>query len=133
MGIKFPIEVKEIKFENSGNPIEKPMFGNKAGQLVKVRPCGEKYNDKTFVGFLIGEVPLGQSAKWNAEEGILTIRQSFHNPAIFVPELGEVIYGCSSWWGTIDSEEELKAITDDDIDNVWYVRALKALNKEDVV
>ena len=51
-----------------------------------------------------------------------------HNPAIYVPELGKVIYGMESWWHAIKDEKELKDITDNDIDNVWYVKALKEVN-----
>jgi hypothetical protein len=35
--------------------------------------------------------------------------------------------GYESWWGQINSPEELKAITDVDIQNVWYVKALKEM------
>lgn len=51
------------------------------------------------------------------------------NPAIFVPELGKIIFGMESWWGRIKSEEELKDITDGDIENVWYVKMLKGFGR----
>jgi len=35
--------------------------------------------------------------------------------------------GCGSWWGAIDNEEDLKDITDSDIENVWYVQLLKKI------
>ena len=47
------------------------------------------------------------------------------NPGIYVPELKEIIFGDSSWWHEIKSEEELREITDDDINNTWYVRLLR--------
>ncbi|SME48916.1 hypothetical protein BACERE00183_04191 [Bacillus cereus] len=37
----------------------------------------------------------------------------------------EIIYGAGSWWGKINSEEELKEITDADINDVWYVKMLQ--------
>jgi len=52
--------------------------------------------------------------------------------AIFVPELGEIIYGYASWWGHINSVDEIKDISDDDIDNVWYVQMLKAMETKEV-
>ena len=39
-----------------------------------------------------------------------------------MPELGKIIFGMESWWGRIKSEEELKDITDGDIENVWHVK-----------
>lgn len=59
------------------------------------------------------------------------LKVSFHcNPAIFVFDLNKIIYGCESWWGVIKSEEDLNSISDCDIDNVWYVRALKTLQRD---
>ena len=46
---------------------------------------------------------------------------------IFVPELNEVVWGCGSFWQKIRSKEQLKNITDGDINNVWYVKALKQI------
>ena len=48
------------------------------------------------------------------------------NPAIFVPELKKIIYGCESWWGTINNQDDLSDlnISDDDIQNTWYVKLL---------
>lgn len=114
-------EVKEVAHPTN-KAIEKPVFGKK-GSLVKVRPCGDKYGKKTYLGFLIGEVALGSS--WSVSDGKIQLEFAGHNPAIFVPELGEIIYGAESWWGVIKSEDELKEITDSDIDNVWYVKLLK--------
>jgi hypothetical protein len=50
-----------------------------------------------------------------------------HNPAIFVPTLGKLLYGCELWWSKISSPDDLRTISDADIDNVWYVQALKSL------
>ena len=49
------------------------------------------------------------------------------NPAIYVPELRKIVFGCESWWGEIQSPDEIKDITDDDISNVWYVKLVKAM------
>jgi len=50
------------------------------------------------------------------------------NPAIFVFELNKIIYGMESFWAIIETKEDLKDITKDDIDNVWYVKLLKQLS-----
>lgn len=44
---------------------------------------------------------------------------------MFVPELGRIVWGCGSWWHKIKSEDDLRQITDDDIDKVCYVQLAK--------
>jgi hypothetical protein len=62
------------------------------------------------------------------KDDVLSVGQSMHNPGILVPELGKIIYGCESWWGTIDSEEELKElITKETISNCWYMQLLASM------
>ena len=100
------------------------------GSLVKIRPCGEEYGNKTYLGFYIGDMPTHVYSSYNPESNILTIKNST-NPAIFVPELKRTIFGYESWWGEIKSEEELKEITNEDIDNVWYVKLLRNLNSKE--
>jgi hypothetical protein len=96
---------------------------------VAVRPCGEKYGNKTYLGILLGEFPLSQIVWFDKETADLTVAMSMQNPAIFVPDLNEIVWGCASFWRKIKSAEDLKAITDADIQNVWYVRALKELSQ----
>jgi len=59
------------------------------------------------------------------------LSHSYGNPAIFVFDLNEIIFGYESWWGVIESEKQLKEITNDVIDNVWYVKALKQIDELD--
>lgn len=98
----------------------------KTGSPVKVRPCGEEYKGKTYFGILIGDVALSISESINKDDpNTLHIGRSFYNPAIFIPELKKVVYGCESWWDKIETEEELKeVITDETIKNTWYVKML---------
>lgn len=128
--IKFPIEVSEIKTQSLyGNKNKPNSWCCKCGQLVQVRPCDEKYKSKTFLGILLGDLPLEIFITYNKESKELHI-SGYDNPAIFVPELREIIWGCESWWGEIKNEEELRQISDDDIQNVWYVKMLKTMAKE---
>lgn len=94
------------------------------GKLVKIRPCGKEYGDKTYLGFLLGDLPFMLYITHNPETLELSCSTT-GNPAIFVPELGKIIFGMESWRGEIESEEELKDITDGDIENVWYVKMLE--------
>jgi hypothetical protein len=128
----FPMTIEGAKF---GKGIPNTQYGlsalikdhrQKEGPtMVSVRPCAEKYGNKTFFGYLIGDVALSFSFEKDPEDNKLAIEFSRYNPAIYVPELGEVIYGAGSWWGVINSEEDLKKITNNDISNVWYVKALQ--------
>lgn len=113
--------IKEVE-----HPKEKPIRDGRGG-LVKIRPCGKEYGDKTYLGFLIGDVALGSSIKIEDEK--IVCERSGYNPGIYVPELDKVIYGCESWWSKIKSEEELKEITNENIENTWYVKLLQRTPK----
>ena len=94
-----------------------------------VRPCDEKYGKKTFLGILLGDLPIEVYATYNTQTKEIDI-SAMSNPAIFVPELKEIIWGCGSWWGEIENEEQLHQISDDDIQNVWYVKMLKSMQEK---
>lgn len=127
--MKFPITVNAIKFEAADTYSPKLLFGGQCGDWVAVRPCDEALGGKTFLGVLIGGIALRRGCQHDPESGALSVVNMMQNPAIFVPDLGRVIFGYESWWGKIKEPEGLKQITDADIDNVWYVQALKALSK----
>jgi hypothetical protein len=127
--IELLVDASQIKeFEHPKNKALNPYNGSK-GNLVSVRPCGEEYGNKTYLGFLIGDLALGSSFELT-DDNKIQCNWSGYNPAIFVPELGEIIMGCASWWSNIQSEEDFKKITDGDIDNVWYVQLLQKMNGE---
>jgi len=73
----------------------------KIGKRVAIQPINEQYKDKTFEGIYIGGVDI---CEWIHE-----------NPAIYIPELNKVILGMESFWRIISPKEELKTITQDDI------------------
>lgn len=96
---------------------------------VKVRPCNEKYEGKTYFGVHLGEVSLGLSSHVNKDDkDVLVVSKSRYNPLIYIPETNSTVLGCGSFWGKINTKEELKEITNTDIDNIWYVKALKELS-----
>jgi len=98
------------------------------GNLVKIRPCGEEYKNKTYLGLSLGELPTSISSSYSPTTHVLTNSTS-HNPAIYVFDLHKIIFGYESWWSAIENENELKEITDKDIDNTWYVKLLKGESK----
>jgi hypothetical protein len=124
--IQFPITVKNIVFDDSD--IRGPVFlGGKAGEFVAIRPVQD---EKTYLGLLLGEIAISMSVGWKEEEGELHVRRMMYNPAIFVFDLNKIVFGAESWWGTIKSESDLRKITNEDIENIWYVKALKALHEK---
>lgn len=123
--IEMLMEANELK--DLAHP-ENNALKQRTGSLVKIKPCGEKYGNKTYLGFYIGDIALGSYI--TVTEGKIQLNFGHHNPAIYVPELKEVIYGCASWWSEITSEEDLKDITDNDIENVWYVKMLRNIKNE---
>lgn len=54
-----------------------------------------------------------------------------HNPAIYVFALKKIIFGAESWWCKINSPEDVKGISEEEIDNTWYVKLLKAMCQEE--
>lgn len=119
-------KIKKIKHPE-GYPIKEDKG---SGSFVTIRPCSSDYGDKTYLGLLIGDAALGSRVVIEDDE--IYCSWSGYNPAIFVFDLKKVIYGCESWWGVIESEEDMSKISDADINNIWYVKALKQLTgKED--
>lgn len=123
--IKYPITVNAVNNEKVYYSENKEL-----GKLCKIKPCGKEYNDKTYLGFFLGNLPLSIHTSYNEVTKELS-NGLFTNPAIFIPELGKIIFGCESWWSIIENPEDLKEITDEDINNVWYVQALKHLYEEE--
>lgn len=74
----------------------------------------------------MGDLPISITTSYSGETGILTNR-TMNNPAIFVPELKKIIYGCESWWREIESIEDFNGISKGDIENTWYVKLLKIM------
>ena len=128
MGIEYPIEVNEIKFDYKMPFDCYCMDKNNIGQLVKIRPCAEEYKDQTYLGILLGELPIGIYTQKKKDE-IKELMFSY-NPAIYVFELKKIIFGLESWWGKIQSVDEINDISDEDISNIWYVKILKEVEKQ---
>jgi hypothetical protein len=114
---------------------QKLLFGGTCGDFVRVRPIlpdNDPDDGKTFLGVIIGEMATGVSLNRHRDTpGLIEVGFYAHNPMIFVPDLARVVFGYESWWGRINSPDDLRQITDATINNVWYVQALKALSKKD--
>lgn len=123
MYIEYPIEVSKI----NTNTDKSQYKDSKIGRFAKIRPCGEEYEGRTYLGLYLGEMPVGHSISHNPESNELNVSFST-NPGIFVFDINKIVYGMESWWGIINNEEDLKEITNSDINDIWYVKALKELS-----
>jgi hypothetical protein len=132
--IQYPLEISGIDFDVKIGVASKPLFGSmdgrSPGSFVAIRSCKKEHGEKTRLGLLIGYVPIHAAAQFDKETKRLKFSVSGDNPAIFVFDLNEVVLGCESWWGPIKDEKHLRQITTNDIENVWYVKALKQLGEE---
>lgn len=126
--IKWFVNASKIKtFKHpQGKPIK---CDSTTGSFVSIRPCGEEYEGKTYLGIYVGDVGLGSSIK--IDDDSVVCEWSSFNPGILIPELNKIVYGCESWWGFITKQSELRNISDLDIESVWYVKALKQLGTAD--
>jgi len=107
------------------------------GALVKVRPVVDRGQEaKTYLGIYIGDIATDVllafaddgSSLITPKSGVLKLLVGGNNPAIFVPALSRLVFGYESWWGPIKTAEEAEeSITDEDIENVPYVKALRAM------
>lgn len=122
--IEYPLTIQGIENETIDN------YGlHNVGCLCEIRPCGEEYKDKSYIGIYLGDLPIQILSSYDRTTGILK-NSTMNNPAIFVPELRKIIYGCESWWREIETIEDFKGITDEDIDNIWYVKLLKSFESK---
>lgn len=119
--LTFPIQVKAITIYPARTRSRKPV----PGSWVRCRLGG-----KTYVGLFLGDLQRDPIVGFDAQEGLLKVLPDT-NPAMWVPTLGRVVWGCESWWSMIRSPEDLKQITDDDIQAQPYVQALQALARAD--
>ena len=56
--IQFPITVNSVE-------VKEPYSLYKMGDLAKVRPCGDEYAGKTYLGIFLGELTDGACATYN--------------------------------------------------------------------
>lgn len=120
-------EFKEVEFRGRGEAITP---SERTGSFVRVKPVGDRFEGRTFLGIYLGDVAVAPSLAINQEEKLIAPEWGRRNPGILIPEEHTVVYGYESWWGFLKSPEDLEAITDADIESVWYVQALKQLMKK---
>lgn len=120
--IEYPLTIESIesKYWDTIWKDAKKSFG----KFVAIRPCKEEYKNKTYLGILLGEMPYAPSITFDTKTGELNVTPRT-NPCVYVPELNDFIWGMESWWRIVNDPNEIKEITNEDIDNVWYMQLLK--------
>ena len=112
--IEYPLTIQGI----DNKEIDTFGLGHECGELCEI----------SYIGIYLGDLPISITTSYSRETGILTNR-TMNNPAIFVPELKKIIYGCESWWREIESIDDFKGISKEDIENTWYVKLLKIMEE----
>jgi hypothetical protein len=129
MMIEYPITINKINFNEITKLYDPYGYrGKDIGKFVAIRSVHDKDGDKTYLGLYLGEFAVSLGVSYDKDKGELTVQRHMYNPAIYVFDLNKILFGYESWWGIIKSEEQLKTITDKDISNVWYVKALKQIS-----
>lgn len=126
---KFKSRYIEYPLTIQGLDIKKPEAWNVSFCPVRVRLCED---DKTYFGILLGEFPWHTNASYNEESGMLKI-STMTNPCILLPREKKVVFGAESWWSKIEQGEDISDITDEDINDQWYMKLAKELAGEEGV
>lgn len=118
--IQYPITVNKIEMDDMKPDTD--LF-HETGDLVAIRPSNDT---KTYLGLFLGHLPLFTNAHYDETNASLSIK-NIANPAILVPALKKIVFGAESWWTPIKDQEDIKQITDDDINGQWYVQLAKLI------
>lgn len=122
---EFPLTVQGIEVRECLPPMRQ------VGKLVRVRPCGD---EKTYLGVYLGELARVPMVYAHSDSKQLFV-SLYQNPALFVPALSRIVWGEESWWSTIEAENDLRDISNNDIASQWYVRLARKMfsqgNKND--
>lgn len=123
----YPIVVSNILVDSDCQPYSSKgsisSIGD-VGKWVAIRPVSNNPENKTYLGILLGSFTTSVSGSHDKESEILTLFPTDYNPAIFIFDLATVVFGYESWWSIINDKDGLRQITDQDISNTWYVKAL---------
>lgn len=102
--IEYPCTINRIENKKIPSNQECLEFA-KIGSFVWIEPCGEEYQDKKYIGILLGNLPIFINTTLDKNQ--VLNNHCVMNPAIFVPELNKIIYGCESWWCVIQNTKHL--------------------------
>ena len=123
------ITIDKIEWDQKARMISADDARIRPGDHVAIRPCSEA--DGTCLGIYVGDLTF--IVKASIENGVLRVAPyPYSNPCFWVPKLNRYVMGRESWWRRIESKNDFATITDEDINSVWYVKALKSLAEQEV-
>lgn len=122
--LEYPIPIYGVTFTGK---LYHARGRNTPGTLAKVRPCEPEFENKTFLGIYLGDYAQSVGCSRNSTTGVLQVYLEGHNPMIWIPSRQRLVYGRNSFWGRIETVEQLTEISNETIDGLFYVQALKAL------
>lgn len=106
--IEYPIEVASIELAEGFD-----LYKKSIGRIVRIKPCFEETEEKEYLGIFLGELFSCNAVSYKRKEKHLTVTPVL-NPAIYVPELKQIVYGYESWWSFIENKDEIYSISKDD-------------------
>jgi hypothetical protein len=114
---EFPLNKPVTKLDISSN-LQMPRITNphNSGEFVAVRLVNEEHEGKTYFGIILGDMHACVDVRVSPDKDTAQISSFLNIPAIFVPELKQIIYGAECWWRLIATEDQLSSITDADLD-----------------
>lgn len=118
--IQYPIDVSGIDASIDTSRYHT----SNSGKFVNIRLADE--SNKSYLGLYVGDLPHANMISHHPETKKLSITP-VSNPAIFVFELNRIVFGYESWWQVIETPDDVKEISDDMIQNQWYVKMLNEI------
>lgn len=106
--IEYPIEVASIELAEGFD-----LYKKSIGRIVRIKPCFEETEEKEYLGIFLGELFSCNAVSYKRKEKHLTVTPVL-NPAIYVPELKQIVYGYESWWSFIENKDEISLISRDE-------------------
>lgn len=106
--IEYPIEVTSIELAEGFD-----LYKKSIGRIVRIKPCFEETEEKEYLGIFLGELFSCNAVSYKRQEKHLTVTPVL-NPAIYVPELKQIVYGYESWWSFIENKDEISLISRDE-------------------
>ena len=106
--IEYPIAVSAIN--QKGWSIDNSLYKDSIGKAVMVKMVGDEYGDETFFGIHLGEFPIEPIISHNRNSKELKVIPMF-NPAIYIPKLQKIVFGCETWWSMGDKKSEKEIVS----------------------
>lgn len=119
--IRYPLTVSGIDVEELDDAM---VAGRDAPGTIVLVSFLEGDEKLRRMGILVGNLPVAPIVSYDKDDGTLSVRP-LTNPAIFVPSVGRIVWGCESWWHptTLD---DLEQVVGDDPWQMGIARAMLA-------